>query len=147
MQIHDLTPTVSPIPIALPASAPREHLNTDVLSIVSSLAQKIEALTTQVNHLSRERNKQNVINSRKRSRSRTFNNDNRNPGYCRYHNQFGEKALGADFLAYYGLIVDFKQRKLIDTLTNLSSLGNLERHHQLHIKTVSENSIYDDILK
>ncbi|GFY44990.1 gag-pol polyprotein [Trichonephila inaurata madagascariensis] len=37
--------------------------------------------------------------------------------------------VGADFLAHFGLIVDLKQRKLIDTLTNLSSLGNLERNH------------------
>ncbi|GFU82474.1 retrovirus-related Pol polyprotein from transposon opus [Trichonephila clavipes] len=53
----------------------------------------------------------------------------------------------ADFLAHFGLIVDLKQRKLIDTHTNFSSLGNLDRNHQLHIKTVSENSIYSDILK
>ncbi|GFQ97341.1 gag-pol polyprotein [Trichonephila clavata] len=53
--------------------------------------------------------------------------------------------VGADFLAHFGLIVDLKQRKLIDTLTNLSSLGNLERNNQLHIKTVSGNSIYSDI--
>ncbi|GFR00985.1 gag-pol polyprotein [Trichonephila clavata] len=48
--------------------------------------------------------------------------------------------VGADFLANFGLIVNLKQRKLIDTLTNLSSLNNLERNNQLHIKTVSETS-------
>ncbi|GFQ67426.1 hypothetical protein TNCT_110901 [Trichonephila clavata] len=83
--------TESSQPIVYSASH-SENSNTDVLSIVSSLAQQIEALTTQVNRLSRERNRQNVTNSRKRSRSRTFNNKNRNPSYCRYHNQFGEKA-------------------------------------------------------
>ncbi|GFY16286.1 pol polyprotein [Trichonephila clavipes] len=55
--------------------------------------------------------------------------------------------VGADFLAHFALIENLKQRKLIDTRPNLSSLGNLERNHQLHIKTVSENSIYSDILK
>ncbi|GFV21187.1 hypothetical protein TNCV_4268201 [Trichonephila clavipes] len=74
-----------------------ENSNTDVLSIVSSLAQKIEALTKQVNRLSRERNRQNVQNSRERSRSHNFNNDSRNPAYCRYHNQFGEKARKCAF--------------------------------------------------
>ncbi|GFS72823.1 hypothetical protein TNCV_4628721 [Trichonephila clavipes] len=70
-----------------------ENSNTDVLSIVSSPTQKIEALTTQVNRLSRERDRQNAPNSRKRSLSCTFNNDNRNPVYCRYHNQFGRKPV------------------------------------------------------
>ncbi|GFQ81144.1 gag-pol polyprotein [Trichonephila clavata] len=54
---------------------------------------------------------------------------------------------GADFLAHFGLIVDLKRRQLIDTLTNFSSLGNLRRNNQLHIKTVSKNYIYSDILK
>ncbi|GFY62952.1 hypothetical protein TNIN_93711 [Trichonephila inaurata madagascariensis] len=83
--------TESSQPIVYSASH-SDNSNTEVFSIVSSLAQKIEALTTQFDRLSRKRNGQNVTNSRKRSRSRTFNNDNRNLAYCRYHNQFVEKA-------------------------------------------------------
>ncbi|GFT42396.1 gag-pol polyprotein [Nephila pilipes] len=49
---------------------------------------------------------------------------------------------GADFLTKFGLLVDLRKRKLIDTLTNLSSL---EQNNLINVKTVSVN--YHDILK
>ncbi|GFX12739.1 transposable element Tcb1 transposase [Trichonephila clavipes] len=109
-QRHHLTPTVSPIPLALPKSVQL------VLNPPSSGANIIVSTAL--------------------------------PVIVHYRPVNTVVIVGvADISAHFGLIVDIKQRKLIDTLTNLNSICYLDLNHQLHIKTVCENSIYSDNLK
>lgn len=54
--------------------------------------------------------------------------------------------IGADFLAHYGLLIDCRNRKLVDSLTTLTSPGELRRCDQASVKTISGSSEYHHLL-
>lgn len=63
--------------------------------------------------------------------------------------------IGADFLAYFNLLVDLKNSKLIDSITNLKTKGSLEHvsSNEINITTVSKDrsfychSTYEKLIK
>lgn len=54
--------------------------------------------------------------------------------------------IRADFLVYYGLLVDLKGKQLVDKETNLSSIGILSYEAHSSISTVAGNSPFRDLL-
>lgn len=54
--------------------------------------------------------------------------------------------IGADFLEYFGLLVDLKQRKLIDSQTKLSTIANVTRTSDVRISTINTNDPYAALL-
>lgn len=54
--------------------------------------------------------------------------------------------LGADFLVHYGLLVDLKNKRLIDEKTNLSSIGIVSYEEYSSVSTVSADTPFRDIL-
>ncbi len=54
--------------------------------------------------------------------------------------------IGADFLDRYGLLVDIKNRRLIDPLTNLTSNGILGRCTQTAVYAVAPTHNFHDLL-
>lgn len=55
--------------------------------------------------------------------------------------------IGADFLRHYGLLVDLKGRKLVDSLTNLTAAGNAKLSDQVAIKVINDRSPFQALLK
>lgn len=54
--------------------------------------------------------------------------------------------IGVDFLAYYDLLVDVKNRKLIDSLTKLAAVGKSVKEETPSIKIVSGSTSYHELL-
>ena len=54
--------------------------------------------------------------------------------------------LGADFLSHYGLLVDMKRKRLIDTVTGLTHKGRLSKINHLTVCTTSQDSPFHKIL-
>lgn len=54
--------------------------------------------------------------------------------------------IGADFLSHYGLLVDCRNQRLLDSVTNLSAQGSLKSCQLFSIKAVSGNSEYHQLL-
>lgn len=54
--------------------------------------------------------------------------------------------IGADFLAFYGLLVDLKNKRLIDAKTNLKSMGGLSAAEIHTVTTVDSNHPFRDLL-
>ncbi|XP_063618153.1 uncharacterized protein LOC134791053 [Cydia splendana] len=55
--------------------------------------------------------------------------------------------LGADFLAHYGILIDCRNRRLfIDSLTTLSTTGQLKHCNQPSVKAISGDSEYHRLL-
>lgn len=55
--------------------------------------------------------------------------------------------IGADFLENFGLIIDLKRRRLIDSVTKLSIQGTFAKSSpSCSVKLISENSVYHKIL-
>lgn len=57
-----------------------------------------------------------------------------------------QPILGADFLNHHKLLVDVYRKKLIDSVTNLCSVGIVTLSKQSSIRTIDSNSDYSDIL-
>lgn len=55
--------------------------------------------------------------------------------------------IGADFLEHFGLLVDLKKRRLIDSLTNLCAITGLAHTHIEHLSTINRNCPYAALLK
>lgn len=55
--------------------------------------------------------------------------------------------LGADFLKYYGLLIDLKNAQLIDTTTELSSKGKVQKASIYGISTINSDSPVSNLLK
>lgn len=55
--------------------------------------------------------------------------------------------IGADFLAHFGIIVDLKRRRLIDSTTNLHSIGGLTTPKLYNVTTVVTEHPFRDILE
>ncbi|XP_015118221.1 uncharacterized protein LOC107041919 [Diachasma alloeum] len=55
--------------------------------------------------------------------------------------------IGADFLFHYGLMVDPCNGRLVDSLTSLTSLGQVEAVDLPNIKTVTGTSQYHELLQ
>lgn len=58
----------------------------------------------------------------------------------------GKPIIGADMIKYYGLLVDLKNRQLIDPETRLATRGKLGTAEILSIKTVIGDSPFHKIL-
>lgn len=54
--------------------------------------------------------------------------------------------IGADFLSHYGLLVDCRNQRLIDSVTNIAAQGSLKSCQLFSIKAVSGNSEYHRLL-
>lgn len=54
--------------------------------------------------------------------------------------------IGADFISHYGLLVDCKNRQLLDRLTTLSSMGTIKKCDQISIKAISGNTDFHQLL-
>lgn len=54
--------------------------------------------------------------------------------------------LGADFLCHFNLLVDIKNKKLIDNVTGLMNSGKVQEVTHLSIFTTSPDSVYHKIL-
>lgn len=54
--------------------------------------------------------------------------------------------IGADFLVHYGLIIDCRNRRLVDSLTTLTTSGQLKHCNQTSIKAISGNSEFHHLL-
>ena len=54
--------------------------------------------------------------------------------------------IDLDFLSYYGLLVDPRKRRLLDTTTQLTIRGYAANCEQLMIKTVKGDSVYHQLL-
>lgn len=54
--------------------------------------------------------------------------------------------IGADFLTQWGLLIDLKGKRLIDQETKLSTIGTLSREPYSSVSTVSDNSIFRELL-
>lgn len=54
--------------------------------------------------------------------------------------------IGADFLQNYGLLVDLKQKKLIDNSTGLNSSFIINKSDQIQIKTMDNTLPYHDLI-
>lgn len=54
--------------------------------------------------------------------------------------------LGVDFLAHFNLLVDIKNKRLIDYITGLKKPGKIQDVNQLSICTTSPDSMYHRIL-
>ncbi|GBL76889.1 hypothetical protein AVEN_12571-1 [Araneus ventricosus] len=54
--------------------------------------------------------------------------------------------IGADFLQQFGLLVDLKQRCLLDPITNLKCMGRAGFSEIPNVKTISGNSEYHELL-
>ncbi|KAL0830128.1 hypothetical protein ABMA28_003585 [Loxostege sticticalis] len=57
-----------------------------------------------------------------------------------------QPILKADFLNYYGLLVDIKSKKLIDNLTNLNVNASIINSREPAVKTVDEKHPYHSLL-
>ena len=55
--------------------------------------------------------------------------------------------LGADFLQHFGLLIDVRNRRLIDNVTSLSTVGSVTGTPSLGLSTIAENLPYADLLK
>ena len=54
--------------------------------------------------------------------------------------------IGADFLEHFGLLIDLKRHKLIDSLTHLSSSGISTKINYLSVKLISGETYYHKLL-
>lgn len=54
--------------------------------------------------------------------------------------------IGADFISHYGLLVDCRNKRLLDNLTTLSTSGIIKNCDQSSIKAISGNSEFHVIL-
>lgn len=54
--------------------------------------------------------------------------------------------IGADFIAHYGLLVDCKHRRLIDSMTTLTAPGTLRVCNQTSIKAISGSTEFHKLL-
>ncbi|GBP00674.1 Retrovirus-related Pol polyprotein from transposon opus [Eumeta japonica] len=54
--------------------------------------------------------------------------------------------IGADFLQHFGLLVDLKEKKLIDNKTGLNSSFFVKKAYPLEIKTVSNSTPYHELI-
>ena len=50
--------------------------------------------------------------------------------------------IGGDFLAFYGLLVDVRGRRLVDQLTSLTAKGHVAKGNIPGVKTIAGTSIY-----
>ncbi|GFT42393.1 uncharacterized protein NPIL_639201 [Nephila pilipes] len=94
-QLADKICEVSPDSQSIVCATSNKKKKNQSNGALTVLTKQIEALTVQVDRLTRERHKQTFSNQRNRSRnkSRTFTpKHNENPSYCFYHNTFQKKA-------------------------------------------------------
>ena len=54
--------------------------------------------------------------------------------------------IGSDFLAYYDLLVDLRRRRLVDSLTNCTSVGQISNRPSQTISIIGSHQKYKDIL-
>lgn len=57
-----------------------------------------------------------------------------------------QPILGADFLINYGLIVDLRSKRLLDSLTYLSVIGSIEHCSNPSIRVLDRNHPFHDLL-
>ncbi|EFN72115.1 hypothetical protein EAG_00326, partial [Camponotus floridanus] len=55
--------------------------------------------------------------------------------------------IGADFLAFYGLLVDLRNRRLVDQMTSLTVPGRCRRCEEPSIRTVTGETLYHSLLR
>lgn len=55
--------------------------------------------------------------------------------------------IGADFLINYNLIIDLKNQRLLDGVTNLSSNGEIRKTKDFSISTISSNTQFTTLLQ
>lgn len=55
--------------------------------------------------------------------------------------------IGADFLEYYGLLVDIKKKKLVDNTTGIHASCSVKNTELNEIKTVDTTHVYHELLK
>ncbi|GBM87936.1 Retrovirus-related Pol polyprotein from transposon opus [Araneus ventricosus] len=72
----------------------------------------------------------------------------RNRSFCWYHSKFdvSRPILGADFLERYGLLVDIKNKKLIDVEHNRTTRGHLSFGSSLGITVLSGDTQFHKLL-
>jgi len=58
-----------------------------------------------------------------------------------------QPILGADFLYRYDLMVDLRNRRLVDGITNLNTPGKIVRQTIQSISILQQNTIYNQILR
>ncbi|XP_034195133.2 uncharacterized protein LOC117611287 [Osmia lignaria lignaria] len=58
-----------------------------------------------------------------------------------------QPIIGADFLRKHGLLVDLRNRKLIDGLTKLHTVEQVSTIPQLPLTTIDNNNPYQDLLR
>jgi hypothetical protein len=64
--------------------------------------------------------------------------------------EVSKPIIGVDFLSFYGLLVDCRQHKLLDSLTNISITApssHKHGHELLSVKVFSGNTAYHDLLR
>ncbi|XP_055915592.1 uncharacterized protein LOC129948551 [Eupeodes corollae] len=61
--------------------------------------------------------------------------------------EVSKPIIGADFLAFYQLLVDVSHSRLLDGITGLSALGCHAFEMSSHVKSVSGTSKYIELLK
>jgi hypothetical protein len=54
--------------------------------------------------------------------------------------------IGVDFLSFYGLLVDVRNRRLVDSATSIAIAGKLSTDKQKHVKAINGMSRFHDIL-
>lgn len=55
--------------------------------------------------------------------------------------------IGADFLGHFDLLVDLKNRRLVDSRTNLSTIAGVTQANIVKISTINENDPYAKLLR
>ncbi|XP_043523043.1 uncharacterized protein LOC122535512 [Frieseomelitta varia] len=55
-------------------------------------------------------------------------------------------TYGADLLTHYGLLVDLRRRRLLDTTTSLSSTGKIANGEPTSVRTIVDDSPYHQLL-
>lgn len=81
--------------------------------------------------------------------TRTFNLDlglRRNFQWSFVLAEVANPIIGADLLSHYGLLVDLKNRKLVDQTTSLSSVGRVAVGSVQSVKTIIGHSPYERLL-
>lgn len=61
--------------------------------------------------------------------------------------EVSKPIIGADFLSHYGLLIDLKSGRLLDTTTNLGLKGDIVQCKDLGIRIISGTSEYHELLE
>lgn len=61
--------------------------------------------------------------------------------------QVSTAIIGADFLTHFGLLVDLRHQRLIDSTTNISMTGKCRPSSQQAVKLIADHSRYHTLLR